>query len=208
MTAREPINLSALNQYAYCPRRCGLIYLEGEFADNVHTARGNAEHEHVDRIAHITVASGVRVEYALPVWSERLDLVGRCDVVEFWPNGTVLPVEHKHGARKRWVNDDVQVAAQAICLEEMLGRPVNAGAVYHSTSRRRREVAVTLELTQLVAQIVDAIRAMLESGVLPAPIVHRRCRECSLKEVCQPEAVAAVQRLRDMRREFFDASKE
>ena len=73
----EAIPVSALNQYAYCPRRCGLIHQEGKFTDNIHTARGNAEHERVDRVAHETLRSGARVEYALPVWSDRLGLIGK-----------------------------------------------------------------------------------------------------------------------------------
>jgi len=208
MAAQEPVNLSALNQYAYCPRRCGLIYLEGEFEDNVHTARGRAEHERVDRIAHVTTREGARIEYALPVWSERLGLVGKCDVVEFWPGGTVYPVEYKHGARKKWVNDDLQVAAQAACLEEMLGRHVPIGAIYHSTSRRRREVVVTPELNLLVERSVDAIRTMVASGQLPAPVNNRRCPDCSLKGICQPEAVANRERLREQKQRLFVVEAE
>ncbi|MCB0058902.1 MAG: CRISPR-associated protein Cas4, partial [Caldilineaceae bacterium] len=152
MVDTDPIPLSALNHYAYCPRRCGLIHMEGEFADNIHTARGNAEHGRVDRIAYQTKQSGARVEYALPVWSDQRGLIGKCDVVEFWPDGTVYPVEYKHGARKKWLNDDLQLAAQAMCLEEMLGRPVTHGAIYHASSRRRREVEITPALRALVVE--------------------------------------------------------
>lgn len=186
----EPIPLSALNHWAYCPRRCGLIHMEGEFIDNIHTARGNAEHERVDQVAHTTNKEGSRVEYALPVWSDRVGLIGKCDVVEFWPDGTIYPVEYKHGTRKKWINDDLQLAAQALCLEEMLGRPVPRGAIFHASSRRRREVAITAELRRLVAETTEAIRAMLVSGRLPLPANDGRCRECSLKEICQPEAMA------------------
>ena len=80
----EAIPVSALNQYAYCPRRCGLIHQKGEFTNNFHTARGNAKHERVDRAAHETLRSGACVEYALPVWSDRQGLIGKCDGVEFW----------------------------------------------------------------------------------------------------------------------------
>jgi len=110
------VNLSALNQFAYCPRRCGLIYQEGEFADNLHTARGNAEHARVDRLDHVVTREGARAEYALPIWSDRIGLIGKCDVVEFWPDGTVFPVEYKHGPRRKWLNDDPQLAGQAMCL--------------------------------------------------------------------------------------------
>lgn len=203
MNDESPIPLSALNHYAYCPRRCGLIHMEGEFTGNIHTARGTAEHERVDRAAYETKQSGARVEYALPVWSDRVGLIGKCDVVEFWPDGTVYPVEYKHGARKKWLNDDLQLAAQALCLEDMLGRPVTHGAIYHATSRRRREVAVTAELRHLVEETTTAIRAMLVSGRLPPPVNDARCRECSLIEICQPSALAARQAQADLRAELF-----
>lgn len=200
----DPINVSALNQYAYCPRRCGLIYLESEFANNLHTARGNAEHERVDKAAHVTNRAGARVEYALPIWSDRLGLIGKCDVVEFWPDGTIYPVEYKHGPRRAWLNDDLQVAAQALCLEEMEGRPVPGGAIYHSGSRRRREVSIGDELRIQVEGAVAAIRKMLAEAALPPPVNDKRCRECSLKELCQPEALAADQCQHRMAESLFD----
>ncbi|MDP3498659.1 MAG: CRISPR-associated protein Cas4 [Candidatus Nitrotoga sp.] len=186
----EPINVSALNQYTYCPRRCGLIYLENEFSDNIHTSRGNAEHERVDQIGYVTTREGARTEYALPIWSERLGLIGKCDVVEFWPDGNIYPVEYKHGARKKRLNDDLQLVAQALCLEEMIGKVITHGAIYHHTSRRRREIAITPELRQRVEDTVAAIRAMMNSGKLPPPVNDLRCKECSLNEICQPQAVA------------------
>lgn len=203
----DPVNLSALNQYVYCPRRCGLIYQEGEFTNNLHTARGNAEHERADRISHETLRSGVRVEYALPVWSDGLNLIGKCDVVEFWPDGIVYPVEYKHGPKRKWLNDDIQLAAQALCLEEMLGRPVPKGAIFHASSHRRREVAITPELKQLVIETADAIRTMIMSGKLPPPVNDARCKECSLKDICQPEALAERARLKSLRRELFNATE-
>ncbi len=186
----EPINVSALNQYTYCPRRCGLIYLENEFSDNIHTSRGNAEHERVDQIGYVTTREGARTEYALPIWSERLGLIGKCDVVEFWTDGNIYPVEYKHGARKKRLNDDLQLVAQALCLEEMIGKVITHGAIYHHTSRRRREIAITPELRQQVEDTVAAIRAMMDSGKLPPPVNDARCKECSLKEICQPQVLA------------------
>lgn len=201
------IPLSALNHWAYCPRRCGLIYLEGEFEDNVHTARGSAEHERVDQSAYATKGNSARVEYALPIWSDRLGLIGKCDVVEFWRDGTIYPVEHKHGARKKWLNDDIQLAAQAMCLEEMLGRPVPTGAIYHISSRRRREVAVTPELRRLAQATAEAIRAMLGDGTLPPPTNDARCRECSLKDICQPEVLADRELHGIMQRAMFETDE-
>lgn len=203
----EPINVSALNQYTYCPRRCGLIYLENEFSDNIHTSRGNAEHERVDQIGYVTTREGARTEYALPIWSERLGLIGKCDVVEFWTDGNIYPVEYKHGARKKRLNDDLQLVAQAMCLEEMTGKIITHGAIYHHGSRRRREVAITQELRKKVEETVNAIRTMMDSGKLPPPANDARCKECSLKEVCQPDALAEQHRLKSLREELFNAAE-
>ena len=202
--AADPINVSALNQYTYCPRRCGLIYLESEFSDNIHTARGNAEHERVDQSGYVTTREGARAEYALPVWSERIGLIGKCDVVEFWPDGNIYPVEYKHGERKKRLNDDLQLVAQALCLEEMTGKVITHGAIYHHGSRRRREVAITQELRDKVEETVNAIRAMIDSGKLPPPANDARCKECSLKEICQPQAVAECAAQHSLLETLFD----
>ncbi|MBI4938346.1 MAG: CRISPR-associated protein Cas4 [Nitrosomonadales bacterium] len=181
--------LSALQHWSYCPRQCALIHLEQAFDENVHTMRGNAAHERVDDPGFETF-EGVRAERALPVWSERLGLIGKCDVVEFHLDGHIFPVEYKHGRKKLQVHDDLQLAAQAMCLEEMFGKTILKGAIYHHTSRRRREVAITSELRQHVADTVAAIRTMLNSGKLPPPANDQRCKECSLIDICQPQAMA------------------
>lgn len=181
--------LSALQHWSYCPRQCALIHLEQAFDENVHTMRGNAAHERVDDPGFVSF-EGVRSERALPVWSDRLGLVGKCDVVELHPDGHIYPVEYKHGRKKLQVHDDLQLAAQAMCLEEMFGKPILKGAIYHHTSRRRREVAITPELRQQVEVTVSAIRAMLSSGKLPPPVNDQRCKECSLIDICQPQAMA------------------
>ena len=204
MTELDPVPLSALQHWCYCPRQCGLIYLEGEFADNVHTARGQAVHHLVDTPGYEMLA-GVRVERSLPLWSEQFGLIGKADLVEFHPDGLIFPVEFKHGRRRQKRHDDVQLAGQAMCLEEMLGRPVNHGAIYHASSRRRREVAITPELRAKVVETAEAIRAMLESGTLPPPVNDARCRECSLNEICEPAALAAKGVQAELRTALFDA---
>ncbi|MDP1680434.1 MAG: CRISPR-associated protein Cas4 [Burkholderiales bacterium] len=199
----DPVSLSALQHWIYCPRQCGLIHLEQVFADNIHTARGQAVHHLVDTPGY-EIKSGVRVERALPVWCDRLNLIGKADLVEFHPDGSVYPVEFKHGAKRQKLHDDIQLAAQAICLEEMLNRPVPKGAIFHATSHRRREVVITPELKKLVEETVAAIRAMLTSGKLPPPVNDARCRECSLKEICQPEALAAQGKQQQQRLSLFN----
>ena len=206
MTETDPIPLSALQHWIYCPRQCGLIHLEQAFEDNLHTARGQAVHKLVDTPGY-EIKSGVRVERALPVWSDRLNLIGKADLVEFHPDGSVYPVEFKHGAKRQKLHDDIQLAAQAMCLEDMLGRSVPKGAIFHASSHRRREVEITLELKRLVVETADAIRAMLASGKLPPPVNDARCKECSLKDICQPEALAERARLRRLRGELFNATE-
>jgi len=202
MSETDPIPLSALQHWIYCPRQCGLIHLEQAFADNIHTARGQAVHHLVDTPGY-EIKSGVRVERALPLWSDRLGLIGKADLVEFHPDGTVFPVEFKHGGKRQKLHDDIQLAAQAMCLEDMLGHPVPKGAIFHATSHRRREVDITPELKQLVIETAEAIRAMLISGKLPPPVNDARCKECSLKEICQPEALAERARLKRLTGELF-----
>lgn len=203
MTETDPIPLSALQHWIYCPRQCGLIHLEQAFAENIHTVRGQAVHHLVDTPGY-EIKSGVRVERALPLWSDRVNLIGKADMVEFHPDGSVYPVEFKHGAKRQKLHDDLQLAAQAMCLEDMLGRPVPKGAIFHASSHRRREVAITLELKRLVVEAADAIRAMLASGKLPPPVNDARCKECSLKDICQPEALAGRDKQRQQRHNLFN----
>ena len=202
MTETDPIPLSALQHWAYCPRQCGLIHLEQAFADNIHTARGQAVHRLVDTPGY-EMQAGVKVERALPLWCDRLGLIGKADLVEFHPDGRIFPVEFKYGRRRQKHHDDVQLAAQALCLEEMLGRPVTHGAIYHASSRRRREVVITPELRVQVMETADAIRAMLASGRLPPPVNDARCRECSLNEICEPAALAAKGVQAELRADLF-----
>jgi len=196
MDEPDPIPLSALQHWAYCPRQCGLIHLEQAFDDNLHTLRGQAVHAQVDHPG-MELRRGLRIERSLPLWSERLNLIGKADVVEFEADGTPYPVEYKHGSRNKAAGiaacDDVQLAAQALCLEEMTGRAVPEGALYYASSKRRRAVPITPPLFVAVADIAAAVRAMLTGGRLPQPTTDpRRCKGCSLRDRCQPDALARL----------------
>ena len=190
----DPIMISALEHYSYCPRQCALIHQEQTFDENLYTLRGRVVHEQVD-VPEGAVVSGVRVERALPLWSHRLGLVGRADVVEF--HGEVpYPVEYKHGPRRQKDHDDLQLCAQAICLEEMTSQVVLEGAIFHHSSRRRRVVHFTSALREKVTQTVAAIRQMLASSTLPPAVNDARCTYCSLQHSCLP-SVVAIKPLRD-----------
>lgn len=204
---RDPIPISALQHWSYCPRQCALIHVEQAFVENVHTLRGRAVHREVDR-PRIETLSGRRVERAMPLWCDALGLVGKADVVEFLPDGTAYPIEYKHGGRRRRQHDELQLGAQALCLEEMTGKPVPLGALYHHSSRRRREVAIDSTLRAAVVAATEAVRAMLRAPLLPKPVNDMRCKECSLRETCQPTLFATDTRYRHEIRRLFEADHE
>jgi CRISPR-associated exonuclease Cas4 len=139
---------------------------------------------------------------ALPGWSERLGLTGKCDVVEILFDGTIYPFEYKHSERRRLVNDDPQLGARTVSLEEMTGKPVPFGAIYHTSSRRSRKCANNRLTTRLVEETVAPIRAMLASGRLTPPVNDARCKECSLNAICQPAAMAAKMEIKQLRIEL------
>jgi len=198
MDQPEKIALSALQHWRYCPRQCGLIHLEQVFDENIYTLRGQALHAKVDQPG-VETAKGIRVERALPLWHDDIGLLGKSDVVEFLAGGVPYPVEYKHGSRNKAADiaacDDLQLAAQAMCLQAMLGKPVLEGALYYATSKRRRVVQITDQLRTDVVATADAVRQMLTSGALPPPLTPelaaKRCKACSLQERCQPQATHA-----------------
>ena len=193
----DPIPISALQHWCYCPRQCALIHIEQVFEDNLFTQRGQALHQRVDDPG-FEVRDGLRIERALPLFSDTLGLVGKADVVEFLPDGTPYPVEYKHGSRHKRADiaacDDVQLAAQALCLEEMFGRPVPEGALYYASSRRRRQVAIDADLREKTLLTITEVRALLAVGITPPPLADEHCRACSLRDLCQPDAVAEKQK--------------
>jgi CRISPR-associated exonuclease Cas4 len=203
----DPIPLSALQHWAYCPRQCALIHVEQVFEENIFTLRGQALHKRVDDPG-FEVRDGLRVERALPLFCDRLGLVGKGDVVEFLADGTPYPVEYKHGSRHKRADiaacDDLQLAAQALCLEEMFGRTVPEGALYYATSRRRRIVAVDADLRAKTMSTVAAVRRLLQSGEMPAPLNDDHCRACSLRDLCQPEALAQTKEHVAVRHALFE----
>lgn len=214
MPDADPIPLSALQHWAYCPRQCGLIHLDQAFDDNLHTQRGHALHARVDSAGYGS-ERGLRFERALPLWHDSLGLVGKADVVEFDGTGRPYPVEYKQGSKDKSREiaacDELQLAAQAMCLEAMTGHIVPEGALFYASSKRRRVVAIAPVLRAAVAEAAQEVRAMLAAARLPAPLrglaAERRCRHCSLRERCQPEAAdnAALHRVQQ---QLFDPDQD
>lgn len=183
------VPLSALEHYEYCPRQAGLILLEESYADDAATVRGSLLHQHVHEPGDDTRA-GVRTLRALPVWSESLGMTGICDVVEIRADGGIVPVEHKSGEYHPDGPADVQLAGQAMCLEEMFGTAVPAGIIFAAASRRRHQVTIGPALRERVAASVRQVRAVLGQEILPPAVADRRCRRCSMNHVCMPKILA------------------
>lgn len=181
--------ISALQHLLFCERQCALIHLEQAWAENQFTAEGNVMHEK----AHDgpdEQRQGVRITRGLPVKSELLGLSGQCDVVEFHADGSVLPVEYKRGKPKAHRADDVQLCAQALCLEETLSLSVPEGRLFYGLTRRRLDVVFDEELRELTRQTTQRLHDLIASRVTPpAEYEARKCDSCSLKELCMPEAM-------------------
>ncbi|MGH2718253.1 MAG: CRISPR-associated protein Cas4 [Actinomycetota bacterium] len=197
---RMEVPISAIEHFSYCARQCALIHVEQTFEENSFTMRGQRAHQRVHSGEESTLA-GSRVLRGIPLWSDRLGLIGKSDAVELRPEGP-YPVEYKLGQR-RGIHADLQLCAQALCLEEMLGTPVMSGSLFFWGSRRRHEVGFDSGLRQATVETVDQIRSLFKLQALPAAPNDARCRHCSLINACLPSVVASPHRLRGLQGALF-----
>ncbi len=205
LTGRVPetIPISALNQFLYCSRRAYLIHVEGIFVDNHHTLLGNLVHEAVDHPGYEQRA-GWELLRALPLFSDKLGLTGKADLVEIRraPRESEItnlksqiprvvaarPVEYKKGPKRRFDNDEVQLCAQALCLEEMLGLTIPDGAIYHAASALRTEVIFDEALRERTLSAISDLKSQISDSRIPTAELKPQCEGCSLHPVCLPEA--------------------
>ena len=202
---REIFPLSLLNDYLYCQRRAALKAIEGLRGTNEHTVVGDSVHDQADVSGYETV-KGVTLLRALPVWSDRLGLSGKCDIVERHLDGSLVPVEFKKGKRRKFDNDDAQLCAQALCLEEMFGQEIPQGAIFHASSKRRREVEFTEDLRRLTEQAIEAMHRLIEEEAVPQAVHKPQCSECSLFDHCLPEITSVPPTLVRAYRAVFDTT--
>lgn len=188
MSAAHPIPISALEHYCYCERQSALILVDGVWVDNEHTVRGSHEHRRADQPSSRTERGRV-VTRAMALWSEHHGLTGRADAVEFHPDGRVVPVEYKMGTRHGDAAD-VQLCAEALCLEEMLDVDIAFGQIWYGALRRRRRVDFNAALRQRTDDVVAAVHAQLDHRLLPSAANDERCAHCQLRGHCLPEVVA------------------
>lgn len=189
-TEDDLLPLSGLQHLVYCERQAALIHLENVWAENRFTAEGKILHERADEAPGETRGT-LRIARGLALRSLRLGLSGRADIVEFHAEGApggarVLPVEYKRGRPKLHDADRVQLCAQALCLEEMLGVDIVEGALYYGQPRRREIVPFDLPLRERTEQAARRFRELLAERVTPPPVNDARCDACSLKDACLP----------------------
>ena len=210
----EYVMMSALQHYLFCPRQCALIHVENVWQENYLTASGRVLHERVDSGARET-RRDVHLATSLRLVSRRIGVIGVADMVEFHlvgENGDLamdggertvvrlpnrrgwwrpFPVEYKRGKPKIHRADEVQLCAQAMCLEEMLAVRVENGALFYGETRRRMAVAFDGELRALTEATAKAARELMLSGVTPPPVFTKACEACSLKELCLKSTFSA-----------------
>jgi len=177
-----------LNQLEYCERRFWYMFVLGEMGVNAPVLEGTLQHERAHAAGTEREGQGI-IQRRVYVYSERLRLVGFVDLVEV-KEGEVCPVEYKRGRMARWLNDHIQLCAQALCLEERIGKQIDHGFIFYFGSRRRQRVAFTPELRARTRASIERAFALLEDGKMPSPLENlRKCRDCSLESICLPKEV-------------------
>lgn len=181
------VPLAALQHFAFCPRQCALIHNEQVWADNLLTAQGNLLHERVDS-GEPETRKGVRFERGVQVAAPKLGITGKLDLVERdLSSGKLCPVEYKRGKPKPGDWDEIQLCAQALCLEEMTGQPVSEGALWYHQTRHRQVITFSSELRKRTLQVIAEVAAMLASGHTPKAVYGKHCHACSLFDLCNPQ---------------------
>lgn len=198
MSERGILMLSGLQHFAYCRRQWALIHVEQQWQENLHTAEGQVFHRRAHDEEQTEVRGDTIIVRGMRVQSERLGISGICDVVEFTrsPDGIALagregryqvhPVEYKKGAPKEHQADELQLCAQAMCLEEMLLCRIDEGSLFYGEPRRRTRVTFSPELRAQAEQMLGEMHQMDERGHTPRVKRHKGCSACSLKEICLP----------------------
>jgi CRISPR-associated exonuclease Cas4 len=212
----DPLPLSALNDFLFCPRRAWLKFVEGLRGENEHTIIGDLAHEHVD-FPGFEQRAGWTLLRALPVFSDRLGLSGKADLVEVRFGKSQIsdlkskmpcvaaarPVEYKKGPKRRFDNDEVQLCAQALCMEEMFGLTVEAGAIFYVQSQRRLNVPFDAALRALTLRAISDLKSLISNPAIPPAELKPQCEGCSLHEVCLPELARSASAWRSAEGRLF-----
>lgn len=185
-TDDELLPISALQHMVFCERQCALIHVERLWADNALTVDGNLLHKKAHDNSHELI-DGVRVARSLWLVSRRLGLVGQADIVELHRDGSVVPVEYKRGKPKRDLCDEIQLCAQALCLEEQLKTSIDRGFLFYGKRKRRTAVAIDESLRAQTGDVISRLRDMIDRQQTPTATRQPKCDNCSLIDLCLPD---------------------
>lgn len=181
--------ISALQHILYCSRQCALIHLEQAWAENRFTAEGNQMHTRAHD-APDESRPGIRITHSLPVSSRTIGISGQCDVVEFHQDGTIIPIEYKRGKPKAHSADEVQLCAQAICMEEMLGVQISEAFLFYGKRKRRTPIVINTALRNLTISTAEQLHILINERITPdATYNPQKCDACSLMHICLPNAL-------------------
>ncbi|HVJ48739.1 CRISPR-associated protein Cas4 [Desulfitobacterium sp.] len=186
------LSLSGIQHFAFCERQWALIHVENQWAENVRTVEGQQLHERVDDPYFTETRNDVKVVRSAPLISWQLGFYGIADVVEYsrLPESQkyteITIVEYKRGKPKSDARDEVQLCAQAMCLEEMTGTQIEFGFLFYGETKRRQMVNFNEELRKQVMELSEKMHELFEKGITPLPIKARKCNNCSLKDLCLP----------------------
>lgn len=202
--------ISALQHLAFCERQWALIHLEQQWTENRLTAEGRKLHERSDRGEDET-RDGVRITRGMLLRSLRLGLTGKADVVEFRQEGEQaqpFPIEYKRGRPKPGRYDEVQLCAQALCLEEMLGLTVREGAIFYGQPRRRSAIVFDSELRAETERLADRMHSLYAARITPRARYEKKCDSCSLYSICLPKTTGTSSAQRYLKRAVAAALAE
>lgn len=200
MSYREEdyLQLSGIQHFLFCRRQWALIHIEKQWEENLRTAEGRLMHENAHDGAFRESRGDVIITRAMPIASSRLGLSGECDIVEFHKsksgislfghtgNFNVIPIEYKRGKSKENDCDRLQLAAQAMCLEDMLCCEIPYGYLFYGETRRRQEVSISAELREKVERVVAEMHKLYRDEYTPKGKRTKSCNACSLKHICLP----------------------
>ena len=195
MQHTDYIPIAALNQYSYCSHRWWRMFCAGEFTDNQYTIEGTSLHDRVHTLSENHREESWQIR-AIWLKSEQYKLIGKADLIES-ESGQLYPVEYKRGRKGEWDNDELQVCAQALCLEEMTGQTISTGYVYYAHSHQRQLVEISPELREEAIATLEAVTNLLQTGQIPQAVYTKRCKGCSLYSQCLPQVVKKVGRYQE-----------
>lgn len=198
MSENNFLPIATLNKLVYCPRRFHLMYVQGELAINAPMLEGSLQHERANTPGHEQDDRGRTAHRRIWVWHDDLNIAGFADFVEeaterkskIVNRKSLIPVEYKHGRKGKWDNDQVQLCAQALCLEQMTGQSIPKGEIFYWRSRRRISVPFDQPLRDLTLATITHAHQLRAQHTIPPPTTEKhKCKHCSLEPICLPNEV-------------------